>query len=114
MKRVIFALSVSIIGSMFMVQAALATGLGVFKNFSADVEATSADGTITSASKMYSKDGKRRIEHSAGAREIINIVRPDKKLVWMLRPDRNTYMEMSLDSRKQDVLSQLHDPSKNR
>ncbi len=107
MTRKVLAVFVSIIVSVLLVKSSLAAGPGALKNFSADLVTNTSKGTFTS--KIVSKDGKQRIEHSAGGREMINILRPDKKRVWMLMPDRKVYMEMPLDSRKQDILSQLHD-----
>jgi hypothetical protein len=109
MTRKIFAVSVSIIVSVLLVKSSLAAGPGALKNFSAELETTTTKGTFTS--KIFSKDGKQRMEHSAGGRESIHIARPDKKVVWMLMPDRKVYMEMPFDSRKQDISSQLHDPA---
>jgi len=103
--------SVSIIFSVLLVRSSPAAGPGALKNFSAEIETTTAKGNFTSTSKIISKDGKQRIEHSARGRETVNILRPDKKVVWMLMPDRKTYMEMPLDSRKQDILSKMHDPT---
>lgn len=109
MTRKVFVVFVSIIVYVFWVKSLLAAGPLALKNFSADLESTTPNGTFTS--KIVSKDGKQRMEHSARGKEMINIVRSDKKVAWMLMPDRKVYMEMPLDSRKQDILSQLHDPS---
>src|SRR5208337_985542 len=108
MTRKIFEVSVSIIVSLFLVKSLLAAGPGALKNFSADLVTTTSKGTFTS--KIFSKDGRQRIEHSARGREMVTIVRPDKKVVWMLMPDKK-YMEMPFDSRNQDISSQLHDPA---
>ncbi len=105
----VFTVIVSIIVAVFLVKSSFAAGPGALKNFSADIVTTTSNGTFTS--KVVSKDGKQRIEHSAAGKGMVNILRPDKKVVWMLMPDRKSYMEMPIDSRKQDVLSQLHDPT---
>jgi hypothetical protein len=78
------------------------------KNYSADIETTTPKGTFTS--KIFSKDGKQRMERSGRGKDGITIVRPDKKVIWMLMPGKNIYMEMSLDRQKQDLHSQLNDP----
>jgi hypothetical protein len=109
MTRKIFAVFLSIIVSVLLVKPSVAAGPGMLKNFSADLETTTPKGTFTS--KIVSKDGKQRIEHSVGGREGVTIVRSDKKVVWMLMPGKKVYMEIALDSRKQDILSDLHDPT---
>ncbi len=111
MTRKIFVVSVSIIVSVFLVKYSLAADPGALKKFSAEIETTSTKGNFTSTSKIVSKDGKQRIEHSARGRETVNILRPDKKVVWMLLPDKKAYMEMPLDGKNQDILSKMHDPA---
>lgn len=108
MAKKILVLFVSIIVSIMLVKASLAAGPIMQKNFSADLETTTPKGSF--ASKIISKDGKQRIEHNVKGREGITIVRSDKKVVWILMPDKKTYMEMPLDSRQRDISSQLHDP----
>ena len=61
-------------------------------------------------SKMYYKDMKQRMEINTERGQAINIVRLDKKLVWMLMPKQHMYMEMPLNMQKQGISSQLHDP----
>jgi hypothetical protein len=78
-------------------------------NFSADVVSTSHGETHTS--KVYSKDGKSRMEANAGGREMISISRPDKRVVWMLMPASRTYMEMPYNMQRKDLSSQLNDPN---
>lgn len=78
-------------------------------NFSADVVNTSHGETHTS--KIYSKDGKSRMEANAGGREMISISRPDKRVVWMLMPASRTYMEMPYNMQRKDIASQLNDPN---
>jgi outer membrane lipoprotein-sorting protein len=111
MIRKIVAVSVSIIVSVLLVKASFAAGPDALKNFSADIETTTTKGNFTSTSKIVSRDGKQRIEHNSRGRETVNILRPDKKLVWMLMPERKAYMEMPLDSKNQDILSKMHDPT---
>lgn len=107
MKRKISA----VITVLFLVLACSGAWAGAFsmKNYSADMETTTSKGTITS--RVYVKDGKRRTEMKSGGQASINIMRPDKKLVWMVMPANKMYMEISLDPRKQDVASQLNDPN---
>jgi hypothetical protein len=109
MTRKVLMVFLSIIVSVLLVKSSVAAGPGMLKNFSADLETTTPKGTFTS--KIVSKDGKQRVEHSMGGREGVTIVRSDKKLVWILMPDKKIFMEMPLDNRKQDILSELHDPT---
>ena len=41
----------------------------------------------------------------------INIMRPDKKVMWMVMPEQKSYLEMSLDMSKRDIQSKLQDPN---
>jgi len=84
-------------------------GPDTFKNYSADMETTTAQGSFTS--KIFFKDGKMRMESNTQGRKSINIIRPDKKVIWMLMVDSKTYMEIPVDMSKQDIQSKLHDPN---
>ncbi|TAN40648.1 MAG: DUF4412 domain-containing protein [Nitrospirae bacterium] len=83
--------------------------LGAFRNYSADMETISPQGTFTS--RIFTKDKKMRMESSAQGHSSITIMRPDKKVIWMLMPDSKTYMEMPLDLSRQDMQSLLNDPN---
>lgn len=72
MTRKIFAVSVNIIVSVLLVKSSLAAGPGALKNFSAELETTTTKGTSTS--KIFSKDGNQRMEHSARGREYTQII----------------------------------------
>jgi hypothetical protein len=107
MKRaVVYVVSIFVV-SLFAVTA-FGTDPGTFKNYSADMETTSAQGSFTS--KIFFKDGKMRMEGTQGSKSI-NIIRPDKKVIWMLMVDSKTYMEIPLDISKQDIQSKLRDPN---
>jgi len=84
---------------------AFAADMSAIKNYSADMETTTTQGTFTS--KIFYKDTKMRME-SKGS---MNILRPDKKVMWMVMPEQKSYMEMALDTSKQDIQSKLHDPN---
>lgn len=79
------------------------------KNYSADMETTTAQGTFPS--KIFFKDAKMRMENNTQNHKSINIIRPDKKVIWMLMVDSKTYMEIPLDMGRQDILSTLYDPN---
>ncbi|MHB8882500.1 MAG: DUF4412 domain-containing protein [Thermodesulfovibrionales bacterium] len=83
--------------------------LGAFKNYSADMETISPQGTFTS--RIFTKDKKMRMESKMKGNSSITILRPDKKVIWMLMPDSKTYMEMPLDLSRQDMQSLLNDPN---
>jgi hypothetical protein len=82
---------------------------GIFKNYSADMETTTTQGTFTS--KILYKDTKMRMESNTQGHNSINIIRPDKKTMWMLMVDNKSYMEMPLDMSGQDIQSKLQDPN---
>jgi len=106
-KRMLLQIAVTICMSMFA-GTALAGMWGEFKNFSADIETTMKQGVH--ASKMYYKDTKMRMETSEKGHSSITIMRPDKKVMWMVMPQEKSYMEMSLDMNK-DMQSKLYDPN---
>ncbi len=93
--------------SLFAIKA-FGASPGTFNNYSADMETTSAQGSFTS--KIFFKDGKMRMEGTQGSRSI-NIIRPDKKVIWMLMVDSKTYMEIPFDISKEDIQSKLRDPN---
>jgi len=107
MKRAVVYLVSIFALSLFAVTAFGADPI-TFKNYSADMETTSAQGSFTS--KIYFKDGKMRMEGAQGHKSI-NIIRPDKKVIWMLMVDSKTYMEIPLDMSKEDIQSKLRDPN---
>lgn len=51
--------------------------------------------------KVFMKGEKMRTEVQAGGQTSIHIVRPDKKLVWVLMPAQKTYMEMPITGEAQ-------------
>ena len=99
---------VSIMVLSFFAVAAFGADPAFIKNYSADMETTSSQGSFTS--KVFFKDGKMRMEGAQG-RKTINIIRPDKKVIWMLMVDSKTYMEIPLDISKEDIQSKLRDPN---
>ena len=102
-------LQVLVVVMVCLALAAFAWAAGAaFNNVSADIVTTSHGETHTS--KIYSKDGKSRMEVSGQGNEMITVSRPDKKVVWMLMPASRTYMEMPLNKKKSGMLSQLSDP----
>ncbi len=108
MKRAMVYVASIFVLSLFAVTT-FGAGPDTFKNYSADMETTTAQGSFTS--RMFFKDGKMRMESNTQGRKSINIIRPDKKVIWMLMVDSKTYMEIPVDMSKQDIQSKLHDPN---
>jgi hypothetical protein len=108
MKRAVVNVMSIFVLSLFAV-AAFGANAATFNNYSADMETTSAQGSFTS--KIFVKDGKMRMESDTQERKSINIIRPDKKVIWMLMVDSKTYMEIPLDMSTQDIQSKLYDPN---
>jgi len=108
MKRAVVHVASIFVFSLFAVTA-FGADPGTFKNYSADMETTTAQGSFTS--KIFFKDTKMRMERNTQGRKSINILRPDKKVIWMLMVESKTYMEIQLDMSKQDIQSKLHDPN---
>lgn len=108
MKKIAIVVAVLFVAVMF---AGVSVGADpqMFKNYSADMETTTSQGTF--ASKIFYKDTKIRMESNHQGQSSINIMRPDKKVMWMVMPEQKSYMEMSLDTSKQDVMSKLQDPN---
>ena len=54
------------------------------------------DGPKTFPGKIYVSDGKMRQEFIDERGQTVTIVRPDKKVVWVVIPPSHTYLEMPL------------------
>ena len=93
---------------MLLCSAVWAAGLSL-NDFTADMVTTRHGETHTS--KIYSKDGKKRMEMTGRGQTMITIMRPDKQVVWMIMPAQNSYREMPFNNRSNDMLSQLSDPN---
>jgi len=65
--------------------------------YSADRIVESEQGEMTA--KVYSAGGgKERVEMDMGGMQMVTIVRPDKKVMWMLMPMQRMYQEMDMNS----------------
>ena len=69
--------------------------------YSGDRVIESAQGTFTQ--KVYSASGKERMEMDMGGMQSVMILRPDKKVGWMLMPAQRMYMELDLSQAKQQA-----------
>ncbi len=54
------------------------------------------DGAKTMSGKIYVSDGKMRQEFLDAKGQTVTIVRPDRKVVWVILPWQRSYMEMPL------------------
>jgi len=54
------------------------------------------DGSNTVPGKVYVRDGLMRQEFRDAGGETVTIVRPDKKVIWVIIPRQRTYLEMPL------------------
>ncbi len=50
--------------------------------------------------KMYQAPAGQRMDFEEGGKQSIIIVRPDKKVSWVLMPEQKTYLEMGLEEGK--------------
>ena len=55
-------------------------------------------GAKTMMGKVYATENAMRMEVQDNGKQIISIVRADRKVVWSLLPDRKMYMELPLPS----------------
>jgi hypothetical protein len=68
------------------------------KEFSADQVATSKIG-ISMTGKIYMSDGKARAETEMQGMQVISIMRPDQKKMFMVMPAQKMVMVMNLDDK---------------
>jgi outer membrane lipoprotein-sorting protein len=66
--------------------------------YSGDTRMETADGVMEGV--VYHAPGKERRETKMGGESMTMIIRQDKKVIWMLMPDANAYMEMGLGQSK--------------
>ena len=69
--------------------------------YSGDRVIESAQGTFMQ--KVHSAAGKERMEMDMGGMQSVMILRPDKKVGWMLMPAQRMYMELDLSKAKQQA-----------
>jgi hypothetical protein len=62
--------------------------------------------------KVYVKGDKMRNEIQAQGQTIINIMRPDKKVVWIIMPQQKAYMEMPITQETQQKMMTLTEKQK--
>jgi hypothetical protein len=57
------------------------------------------DGDKTMPGKIYVQNGKMRQEFLDEEGQTVTIIRPDKKVVWVINPPERTYVEMPLKTK---------------
>jgi len=72
--------------------------------FSADVQTTVKG--VTTGSKMSFGGDKWRLETTAAGKTTVSIARQDRKLVWVLLPEQQLYMEQKMKPEQQRGLTQ--------
>jgi Domain of unknown function (DUF4412) len=85
-------------------------GLAQAAEFSATM-ITKANG-LEIPGKVYVKGDKMRNEIQASGHSIINILRPDQKLVWIIMPEQKAYMEMPINQGTRQQLMTLTEKQK--
>jgi hypothetical protein len=88
----------------------LATGLAQATEFTATM-VTKAGGKEIPG-KIYVKDNKVRNELQVAGMASIHIMRPDKKVVWIIMPQQKAYMEMPFSQEAQQKLLPLTEEQK--
>jgi outer membrane lipoprotein-sorting protein len=88
----------------------LATGLAQAAEFTATMVTKAGDKEIPG--KIYVKDNKVRNELQVAGMASIHIMRPDKKVVWIIMPQQKAYMEMPFSQEAQQKLLPLTEEQK--
>ena len=91
-----------LVGFILAATFILAASLVQAAEFSANV-ITKAEGQEMRG-KIFMKGEKIRSEFDAGGQTNISIVRPDKKVVWMVMPAEKMYMEMPMTDEAQEKI----------
>ena len=95
-----------------LVSSLLLGGAALAAEFSADMVMKSPDGE-TMAGKVFVKAGKIRQEFDNDGEKMVTILRPDKKLSWVLMVEEKAYMEMKMKPSAEDpALVEKADPVK--
>jgi hypothetical protein len=85
-------------------------GLAQAAEFSATM--VTKTGGMEIPGKVYVKGDKMRNEIQAAGHPVINIMRPDKKLVWIIMPQQKAYMEMPINPGTQQQMMTLTEKQK--
>ena len=85
--------------TLFLVPLVLSAAKPKTHQFSADQVTVAQGRTVTG--KFYSNTDRTRIEMNMGGHSMINIVRRDKQVIWMIQPEQKSYMEMPIKPQDQ-------------
>jgi hypothetical protein len=85
--------------SLFLLPLALCAAAPKAYQFSADMVMTTQGHSMSG--KIFVNADRTRMEMSMPGQSVVNIVRRDKQVAWMLMPDQKTYMEMPLKNQGQ-------------
>jgi uncharacterized protein DUF4412 len=69
-------------------------------------------GGVEIPGKIYVKENKVRNEVQAGGQSSIHILRPDKKVVWIIMPQQKAYVEMPITHTAQQKMLPLTEDQK--
>ena len=69
-------------------------------------------GGVEIPGKIYVKENKVRNEVQAGGQTSIHILRPDKKVVWIIMPQQKAYVEMPITHTAQQKMMPLTEDQK--
>jgi len=95
-----------------LVSSLLLGGAALAAEFSADMVMKAPDGE-TMNGKIFVKGGKMRQEIDNDGEKMVTILRPDKKLSWVLMVEEKAYMEMKMKPGADDpALAEKADPVK--
>lgn len=100
----------SLTGAALITIFLLAAGLVQAAEFTATM-VTSAGGKEIPG-KIYVKDTKMRNELEVAGMPSVQILRPDKKVMWLIMPQQKAYMEMPLSQEAQQKLLPLTEDQK--
>jgi outer membrane lipoprotein-sorting protein len=95
-----------VVGTIFLLLASLAQAA----EFSAKV-ITKAGG-MEMPGKMYIKGEKARNEVQMAGHSTVQIMRPDKKVVWVIMPQQKAYMEMSFTQDHEQKMLKISEQAK--
>jgi hypothetical protein len=100
----------SLLGVVLVTIVLLWAGLAQSAEFSATMITKAGGHEIPG--KVYVKGDKMRNEIQAAGHPMVNIMRPDKKVVWLIMPQQKAYMEMPITADTQQKMMSLTEKQK--
>jgi hypothetical protein len=95
-----------VVGTIFLLLASLAQAA----EFSAKV--VTKAGAMAIPGKMYVKGEKARNEVQMAGHPSVQIMRPDKKLFWVIMPQQKAYMEMPFTQEHEQKMLKISEQEK--